>query len=227
MVGEIGGVILLFAGCFVRGMQLDNIAKVAILLILAFLMLALGGLGFAVGSQCMTVINSASIPLLIGGLIVGRFGIKMALSKGKTINWISLVVLSIVVILFLVIVLISSVGSGCHVGQDPLTVMAQDLNKVKAGGQVFTSTQVVQFSEGEKYDSDAVAREAGIELERVEFCCQGANNLEGKCEGYYFDSYEQFSCTPKIVIVEQGISGKIRGYCSVEGHCIVGFKVSR
>ncbi|MCD6522768.1 MAG: hypothetical protein J7K68_03385 [Candidatus Diapherotrites archaeon] len=148
--------------------------------------------------------------------------------KGQAFDAFKLLIAAVVAGAILVI-LLSMIGGFMPVGQDPLTVMGQELNKVKKGGVASTSTAVVQFQEGQEYTADAVAQEAGINKGMVVFCCEGVDDPDGKCEGYMFDEHEDaFECNGKTLTVKQNIAGKVRAYCPIgEGKCIIGFKLTR
>ncbi len=149
------------------------------------------------------------------------------MQKGQAFDAFKLLIAAVVAGAILVI-LLSMIGGFVPVGQDPLTVMGQELNKVKKGGVASTSTQVVQFAEGQEFTADAVARSAGVNLGQVQFCCGSVDDVDGKCTGYEF-SGDTFDCKEDDLTVNSQISGKIRAYCplSSEHPCIIGFKVSR
>jgi len=149
------------------------------------------------------------------------------MQKGQAFDAFKLLIAAVVAGAILVI-LLSMIGGFVPVGQDPLTVMGQELNKVKKGGVASTSSQVVQFSEGAEFTADAVAREAGVNLGQVQFCCSSAS--EEKCTGYMFDeNADSFECDGTTLTVTAAISGKIRAYCPIssDSPCVIGFKVSR
>ncbi len=161
------------------------------------------------------------------------------MQRGQAFDAFKLLIAAVVAGAILVI-LLSMIGGFVPVGQDPLTVMGQELNKVKKGGVASTSSQVVQFQEGQEFTANAVAKEAGLSTGQVQFCCtDGVTDLNNKCTStsgdvsYRFDaedskaSFEE--CSPQELIVNSQISGKIRAYCPVESSapCIIGFKVSR
>lgn len=152
--------------------------------------------------------------------------------KGQAFDAFKLLIAAVVAGAILVI-LLSMIGGFIQPGQDPVTVMAQELNKVKKGGVASTSKAVVQFSEGDEFSSDAIATAAGLNRGSLEFCCSGAEDSDGKCENYAFDDLtsgvEAFICDgPNTVIVDQDIAGKIRAYCPLnEDKCIIGFRQAR
>lgn len=149
------------------------------------------------------------------------------MQKGQAFDAFKLLIAAVVAGAILVI-LLSMIGGFVPVGQDPLTVMGQELNKVKKGGVCSTSSQTVQFGEGEEYSADAVAREAGINLGQVQFCSTGVEDTEGKCSNYMFDEEQSFDAQPDSLIVDSQISGKVRACCPIgDDPCVVGFRVSR
>jgi len=152
------------------------------------------------------------------------------MQKGQAFDAFKLLIAAVVAGAILVI-LLSMIGGFVAPGQAPLTVMGQELNKVKKGGVASTSSQIVQFSEGEEFSSDAVAREASVNLGQVEFCCSGVDDADSKCDGYFFDEEESesFECDADTVVVNKAIAGKVRAYCPISSDhpCIVGFKISR
>jgi len=149
------------------------------------------------------------------------------MQKGQAFDAFKLLIAAVVAGAILVI-LLSMIGGFVPVGQDPLTVMGQELNKVKKGGVASTSTQVVQFSEGQEFTADAVAREAGVNLGNVQFCCGDVEDHDDKCPGYEFDA-DSFKCSADNLVVTGQISGKVRAYCPIASDypCVIGFKVSR
>ncbi|MCD6523113.1 MAG: hypothetical protein J7K68_05175 [Candidatus Diapherotrites archaeon] len=117
-------------------------------------------------------------------------------------------------------------------GEHPLTIMGQELNKVRMGGVASTSTAVVQFQEGVEYEADAIAEEVGMNGGMVVFCCDGADygsdDSEAKCENYMFTDHDAFECDGETLTVNQNIAGRVRAYCPIgDGKCIIGFKVAR
>ena len=151
------------------------------------------------------------------------------MQRGQAFDAFKLLIAAVVAGAILVI-LLSMIGGFVPVGQDPLTVMGQELSKVKKGGVASTSAQVVQFSEGQEFTADAVAREAGVNLGQVEFCCSGVEDPENKCDNYMFDDEPSFECPePETLIVSSDMSGKIRSFCPIssEPPCVIGFRASR
>ena len=151
------------------------------------------------------------------------------MQKGQAFDAFKLLIAAVVAGAILVI-LLSMIGGFVPVGQDPLTVMGQELNRVKKGGVASTSTQVVQFAEGQEYTADSVAREAQVNLGNVQFCCGSVDDTDGKCTGYSFDDQsDSFDCSPDDLAVTAAISGKVRAYCPIDSShpCVIGFKVSR
>ena len=152
------------------------------------------------------------------------------MQRGQAFDAFKLLIAAVVAGAILVI-LLSMIGGFVPVGQDPLTVMGQELNKVKKGGVASTSSQTVQFSQGEEFESDAVAKEAGINKGQVVFCCgQSSGDGDPKCDNYEFTEQDAFECSSEgdVLIVEEDISGKVRAYCPTsDDPCIIGFKVSR
>ena len=152
------------------------------------------------------------------------------MQRGQAFDAFKLLIAAVVAGAILVI-LLSMIGGFVPVGQDPLTVMGQELNKVKKGGVASTSSQTVQFSQGEEFESDAVAKEAGVNKGQVFFCCdQEVGDATAKCDGYEFIEQDAFECSSEgdVLIVNDDISGKVRAYCPTsDDPCIIGFKVSR
>ena len=147
------------------------------------------------------------------------------MQKGQAFDAFKLLIAAVVAGAILVI-LLSMIGGFMPVGQDPLTVMGQELNRVKKGGVASTSTQVVMFAEGQEFTADAIAREAQVNLGNVKFCCD--ESVSDKCTGYTFDS-DSFDCSEDNLVVNSQISGKIRASCPISSDepCVIGFKVSR
>ncbi|MCK4327704.1 MAG: hypothetical protein KAW41_04475 [Candidatus Diapherotrites archaeon] len=150
------------------------------------------------------------------------------MQRGQAFDAFKLLIAAVVAGAILVI-LLSMISGFVPVGQDPLTVMGQELNKVKKGGVCSTSSQVVQFSDGQEFSADAVAREAGINLGQVQFCCSGVEDEGGKCDGYMFDDEDAFDCDEASLLVTAQMSGKVRSCCPIssDAPCVIGFKASR
>lgn len=130
---------------------------------------------------------------------------------------------------FLLLLFCSMVFAGFTVApQDPLTVMGQEVNKVKKGGVSSISSQVTSFSEGQEFTADAVARVAGVNLGKVEFCCGNVNDVDGKCVGYEID-VPNVECSPDSFIVVKDMVIRIRAYCPLNSSypCVIGFKQDR
>ena len=125
------------------------------------------------------------------------------MQRGQAFDAFKLLIAAVVAGAILVI-LLSMIGGFVSPGQAPLTVMGQEMNKVKTGGVCSTSTLVVQFSAGEEISSDAVARQAGMNLGNVEFCAGSNDNIEdSQCTGYEFDDtyFEGKETKPSSAVV--------------------------
>jgi len=148
-------------------------------------------------------------------------------SRGQAFDAFKLLIAAVVAGAILVI-LLSMIGGFTAVGSEPDQVMAQELNKVKRGGIASTSSSVVKFPEGNYYEADAIALQAGLNKGSVKFCCTYSGDSSDKCKNYEFDD-EFFDCDEDVINeVTQTVSGKIRAYCPPNsGDCVIGFKSAR
>ncbi|MFC2174771.1 hypothetical protein ACFLQ2_02765 [archaeon] len=139
--------------------------------------------------------------------------------------------LSIIVITMLLSTVVFAAifpSSSSFYDQDPINVIKQELNHVGEGGLGSLSPQVVLFSEAEEYTADVAAHIVGLKPGYVQFCCAGVNDVDGKCEGYYFPQ-DSFQCTPQELEVTNDTDGKIWAYCPINttSPCVIGFKPAR
>jgi hypothetical protein len=89
--------------------------------------------------------------------------------RGQAFDAFKLLIAAVVAGAILVI-LLGIIRTIIPVGQDPITIMGQELTKVKEGGVGTVSTTTVEFNPGTDISANAVARAAGINDGDVKFC---------------------------------------------------------
>ncbi len=126
------------------------------------------------------------------------------------------------------LVLLSMIAGTCPT-TSAFNAIGQELSIAKKGGISLTSSQVVHFNADDEINVVAVAHDADIKLDQVEFCCSDVNDPNNKCQDYFFDEHKEFVCDPSLLIVTGEIEGKIRTYCPVNftTPCVIGFRESR